>query len=132
MQRRQVVAACAVALVLVAGCAQTPRPTPVAPPPDAGQGGPVTTPEPPSLEVSDFTPRASATGDLAVDVMVSNPTASRLDSTLVLTTAIDGEQTTIQETFTLDADARTNRTLVLPVSYDNWTGGGGGLQFDWR
>lgn len=130
MRRRQALSALALIAAGSAGCANTPAPTPSPPrgtPEPIDGGNPVTTPAP--IEVTEFATSEGPGGDLAVDLTVYNPADRHRQVRLVLTAGFDGTTRSVTRDLDLSGGERTDLSVTVPLSYADWDGNGGSLDF---
>lgn len=123
MERREVLGAFGLALGGLAGCANTPRPTPQ--PPEE----PVPSPEPleretptlAPLEITDFEPRDGPDGRLVVEVTVLNPTERFQRRVVRVTTEVADGTRSGSVRVGLDPRESVDRVVELRVDYETWT-----------
>ncbi|WP_247008116.1 hypothetical protein [Halorientalis litorea] len=130
MRRRQVVAALGLLAAGSAGCSNTRRPTPSpptgTPPPETETVGLTAFPE---LEVAEFSARAGDEGNLVVDVTVSNPARRVREGSVRVTAAVGDGQRSATQTFELGPGEEREVAVTVPLSYTEWDGGDGQLDF---
>ncbi|MFB6142931.1 MAG: hypothetical protein ABEJ30_06265 [Halorientalis sp.] len=130
MRRRRVIPGLTALVTGAAGCSRTPRPTPQ--PPEPVPTASPETPSGPALTVTTFATRESEDGNLAVDLTVSNPADRSREAQLRVIASTEATSRSAVANLSLAPGASRDLTVTVPLSYREWEGADGSLDFSFQ